>query len=258
MLACTAARSASSGARTASSDRSLRPVVSHTGGCDIQMTAPRRSLPAIFMPVMSVPSSLACCRLAASRSASRSTAPFEPRKIQHRALHGGAGEIGKLQLRAGEIGALQRGVEEVDALRLHAARQVGLVEVRVGEAGAGQQRVGKIGAVELRLIELGAAQVDAPQARPAELGARQVDVARRDALGRHAIVAQHDDVGLGAVKRRLLQVGADEAGAVEAGAGQVGAARGRCGRAWRSADRARAAAASSRRARRDRAPGRCR
>ena len=193
MLACTAARSASSGARTASSDRSLRPVVSHTGGCDIQMTAPRRSLPAIFMPVMSVPSSLRLLQAGGLEIGIAQHRAFEPREVQHRALHGGAGEIGKLQLRAGEIGALQRGVEEVDALRLHAAGQVGLVEVRVGEAGAGQQRVGKVGAVELRLIELGAAQVDAPQPRLPELRARQVDVARRGALGRHAVVAQHDE-----------------------------------------------------------------
>ncbi len=106
-LAFMAPRSASSGARTASSERSVSPVVSHIGGCVIQMTAPRRSLPAIFIPVMSVAISLACCRLAASRSASRSDSAFEAREVQHRTLHGGAGEIGELQLRAGEIGALQ-------------------------------------------------------------------------------------------------------------------------------------------------------
>ena len=225
MLACTAARSASSGARTASSDRSLRPVVSHTGGCDIQMTAPRRSLPAIFMPVMSVASSLACCRLAASRSASRSTAP------SRRAKFSTAPCMAALEKSASCSCAPVRSAPCSEALRKLTPCAC-TPPVRSALSRCALERLAPVSSELDRSAPSSCASSSlaprrsTPHSRArAQLGAGQVDVARRDALGRHAIVAQHDDVGLGAVQRRVLQVGADEAGAVEAGAGQVGAGR---------------------------------
>ena len=199
--------------------------MSHTGGCVIQMTAPRKSLPAIFMPVMSVGDQLCLLQARRFEIGIAQHGAFEAREVQHRALHGGAGKSASCNCAPVRSAPCSEALRKLTPCACTPPVRSAFSRCALDRLAPVSSELDRSAPSSCASSSL-APRRSTPHSRALPSWARVRSTPLAEAhLPADAVVAEHDEVGLGAAERGVLQVGADEAGAVEAGAGEIGAAQ---------------------------------